>query len=127
VQALARFLTFVFPVVVVVTVQKAHASWIATPTYNVFPSRLFYFGLVYAGILALAAYALGLPDVSFARGKSLSVALGVSRWRPGSCRCCSSGGSAAGGRTVIFGSAIVAVRSRWPPASRQLRARTPRP
>ncbi len=109
-QALARFLTFVFPVVVVVTVQKAHASWIATPTYNVFPSRLFFFGLVYAGILALAAYAMGLPDVSIARGKSLSVALGVSAVAAGLMSVLQFlAGQPLVGRTVIFGSAIVAV------------------
>ena len=61
-QALARFLTFVFPVIVVVAVQKAHATWIASPTYDIFPSWYFVFGLLYAGILALAAYGMGLPD-----------------------------------------------------------------
>jgi lipopolysaccharide/colanic/teichoic acid biosynthesis glycosyltransferase len=110
VQALARFLTFVFPVVVVVGVQKAHAAWIGTPPYDLFPSWLFVFGLLYAAILALAAYGMGLPDVPVERGKALGVALGVSVAAAGIMSVLQLlAGQPLVGRVVIFGSAIVAV------------------
>ena len=109
-QALARFLTFVFPMVVVVAVQKAHATWVASPTYNVFPSWYFVFGILYALILAVAAYGMGLPEVTVERGKSLTVALGVSVAAAGIMSVLALiAGQPLVGRFVIFVSAAVAV------------------
>ncbi|MEO6627392.1 MAG: sugar transferase, partial [Aquihabitans sp.] len=109
-QALARFMTFVFPAVVVIAVGKLHASWWATPTYNYFPSAMFFWGLFYAAILALAAYAVGLPDLTFEKGKALSVALAVSIVAAGLMSAAQFvAGQPLIGRFVIFGSAIVAV------------------
>lgn len=103
-------MTFVFPAVVVIGVGKLHAAWWATPTYDYFPSPMFFWGLFYAGILALAAYAVGLPDLSFERGKALSVALAVSIVAAGLMSAAQFiAGQPLIGRFVIFGSAIVAV------------------
>ena len=109
-QALARFMTFVFPAVVVIAVGKLHAAWWATPTYDYFPSPMFFWGLFYAAILALAAYAVGLPELSFEKGKALSVALAVSIVAAGLMSAAQFiAGQPLIGRFVIFGSAIVAV------------------
>lgn len=77
-QTLARFVTYGLPVMVVLGLQKVHSMWVASVTYEVFPSRFTVWGLVYALILALVAYAMGLPDLQVQRGKALGVALVVS-------------------------------------------------
>lgn len=109
-QPLARLITYGFPVVVVLAMQKAHATWVATPGYEIFPTRYTVWGLVYATILALVAYAMGLPDVPVERGKSLGVALIVSVASAAIMSIAQLlAGAALTGRFVIFGSAALVV------------------
>jgi lipopolysaccharide/colanic/teichoic acid biosynthesis glycosyltransferase len=110
VQPLARLLTYGFPVVVVLSMQKAHATWFATPTYDIFPTQYAVWGLVYALILALVAYAMGLPDVPIERGKALGTALVVSVASAAIMSIAQLlAGAALTGRFVIFGSAALVV------------------
>ncbi len=106
--AFARFMTFVFPAFVVVGLQKVHATWIGSVTYDIFPGPIFWFGLLYGLLLAVAAYGMGLPDVSIQRGKALGVALGVSAVAAGIMSALQLlAGQPLVGRFVIFSSALV--------------------
>ena len=109
-RLLARLMTFVFPVAVVIGVGKLHATYVATPTYNYFPSRMFVWGLIYAAILILVAYAVGLPELSLRRGKATTMALVVSFISASIMSILQLlAGEPLIGRFVIFASAAVAV------------------
>lgn len=103
-------MTYVFPAFVVMGMGKVHAAFVASTTYDYFPSHLFWWGQVYAVILALTAYGMGLPDVPVERGKSIGVALQVSVVAAGIMSVIQLlMGDALIGRFVIFSSAMVAV------------------
>lgn len=101
-------MTFVFPAFVVVGLQKVHATWIGSITYDIFPGQIFWIGLLYGLLLAVAAYGMGLPEVSIQRGKALGVALGVSAVAAGFMSLLQLlAGQPLIGRFVIFGSALI--------------------
>ncbi|MBI2704070.1 MAG: sugar transferase [Actinobacteria bacterium] len=62
-RRLPRFLLYVGTAVVVLGLGKIHASRIADPPYDFTGSFRFTWSLAYIVLLALAAYAFGLPDV----------------------------------------------------------------
>ena len=109
-QALARFITYVLPVAIVLAMGKVQAAYVASVTFNYFPSSVFVWGIVYGLILGLVAYAFGLPEVPLGNGKALGMALAVSVAAAGIMSVLQLlAGRPLTGRFVIFGSAAVAV------------------
>lgn len=63
-RRVARFLTLASPFVVVLALSKVHAAWVADPPYDFTASFRLPWAISYAAILAIAAYATGLPDAA---------------------------------------------------------------
>jgi lipopolysaccharide/colanic/teichoic acid biosynthesis glycosyltransferase len=61
-RRVARFLTLASPFVLVLACSKVHAAWVADPPYDFTSSFRLPWALSYAAVLAVAAYASGLPD-----------------------------------------------------------------
>jgi exopolysaccharide biosynthesis polyprenyl glycosylphosphotransferase len=62
-------------VAVVVGLSKAHAAWVADPPYDYTGSFRFAWSLAYIGLLGVAAYGVGLPDL--VRGRRAALAQGL--------------------------------------------------
>jgi lipopolysaccharide/colanic/teichoic acid biosynthesis glycosyltransferase len=63
VRRVARYLTLVGPLLVVLALSKIHARYVADPAYDYTGSFRFAWSLAYAAVLALSAYGFGLPDI----------------------------------------------------------------
>ena len=110
VRRLARVMTYAGIVGVVVGLSVIHASVIADPPYTFTDSFRFAWAIAYIGLLILAAYGVGLPDiprgaksaVGAAAGASAAAALGISAIQL-------LAGDALLPRFVVFGSALLLV------------------
>lgn len=106
----ARLLLYVGTVAAVLGLGKVHAAWIAQPPYDYTGSFRFAWSFAYIGLLCVAAYGVGLPDLvrdgrsAFvtALGAAGAAAVGISVLQL-------LGSSALLPRFVVFGSAIVLV------------------
>jgi lipopolysaccharide/colanic/teichoic acid biosynthesis glycosyltransferase len=63
VRRAARFFSLLSPLLAVLAFSKVHASYVADPPYDYTGSFRFAWSLAFAGLLALAAYGVGLPEV----------------------------------------------------------------
>lgn len=76
-RRLARLLLYVGTAAAVVALSKAHAAWIADPPYDYTGSFRFAWSMAYIGLLCIAAYGVGLPDLVRDRRGSLVAAVGA--------------------------------------------------
>ena len=84
----ARLLSLLGGAVAVLALSKVHAAYIAVPAYDFTGGPRIWWALPYIGLIALATYAVGLPDqpqhlfraawLSFLAGAG--AALGALRW-----------------------------------------------
>jgi lipopolysaccharide/colanic/teichoic acid biosynthesis glycosyltransferase len=107
---LARPFLFLGIAIVVVSLSKLHASTLADPVYDYTGSFRFLWSLAFIGMLAIAAYGAGLPDLPRSRRSAVTAALAAA-----------SGGAIAISvvqlfvgdallpRFVVFGSALLLV------------------
>jgi exopolysaccharide biosynthesis polyprenyl glycosylphosphotransferase len=106
----ARPVLYLGIVVVVLGLSKIHAAYIANPPYVFHSSTRLAWSLAYIGLLGLAAYGLGLPDLPRTPRQALLSAVGAAA---GGALAISVvqllEGSALLPRFVVFGAAIVLV------------------
>lgn len=76
-RRLARILLFGGTIAVVVGLSKVHAAWIADPPYDYTGSFRFAWSLVYVGMLGVAAYGAGLPDLTRTSRRAAIAGLGA--------------------------------------------------
>src|SRR5438128_6778390 len=97
-------------IVAVLGLGKIHARYVADPHYDYTGSFRFAWSFAYAGLLGLAAYGLGLPDLYRGRRSSLSAAIGAAGAAAiGISLLQLVVGSALLPRFVVFGAALVLV------------------
>lgn len=109
-RRLALASSLVGPISVVLLLSKVHAAYIADPPYDYTGSFRFSWSIAYAVALLVAAYGLGLPDVT----NGWRQTLGLSVLASGAAAGMFSGlqlltGDALLPRFVVFGSALVLV------------------
>jgi exopolysaccharide biosynthesis polyprenyl glycosylphosphotransferase len=110
VRRLARALTAAGTAVAVVGLSKVHAAWVADPPYDYTGSFRFGWSLAYTGLLAVAAYGVGLPDLVRGRRAALgqaAVAAGAAATGVSLLQLFT--GDALLPRFVVFGGALVLV------------------
>ena len=74
VRRVARYLTLLGPISVVLAFSKFHAAYVANPPYDFHQSSRLPWALVFAAFLTLAAYGLGLPDLPRDRRQATTLA-----------------------------------------------------
>ncbi|CAN5773678.1 hypothetical protein BH10ACT1_BH10ACT1_30880 [soil metagenome] len=77
-RRIARYLTLVGPVLVVLALSKVHAAWVADPPYDFTSSFRLPWAITYAGLLSLAAYGAGLPELARTWRRTLTGAVAAS-------------------------------------------------
>lgn len=114
VRRVARYLTLVGPLVVVLALSKVHARYVAHPQYDYTGSFRFAWSLAYVLLLALAAYGFGLPDLPRRRREVATALLGSS----GAAALAISAVQLVVGdqllpRFVVFGAAGLVAAAQW--------------
>ncbi|HEX2577517.1 MAG TPA: sugar transferase [Aquihabitans sp.] len=106
-RRVARFLTFVGPILVVLALSKVHAAWVADPPYDFTGSFRLPWAASYGALLTLATYAVGLPDLARSARQSLaSAALAAASAAVGVSVLQLVVGDALLPRFVVFGAAL---------------------
>lgn len=73
-KRLALLATLLGPVVIVLTMSKIHARYVADPPYDYTGSFRFAWSIAYMAILIVSAYGLGLPDLTRSIGGAVRAA-----------------------------------------------------
>ncbi len=110
VRRVARYLTLLGPVVLVLALSKVHAAWIADPPYDFTESFRLPWAVTYAVLLSLAAYGAGLPELPQTGRRTLVGALAASASAAfGVSVIQLVGGDAVLPRFVVLGAAVATV------------------
>jgi lipopolysaccharide/colanic/teichoic acid biosynthesis glycosyltransferase len=78
VRRVARYLTLLGPLAMVLAFSKYHAAVVADPPYDFTSSFRLPWAIAYAAFLTLAAYGLGLPDLPRDRKQAIALGFGAS-------------------------------------------------
>jgi lipopolysaccharide/colanic/teichoic acid biosynthesis glycosyltransferase len=110
VRRLARPLLYVGLIVIVAGLSKAHAAWMAPIPYDLTASSRFAWAVAYCGLLIVATYGTGLPDLPRSLRQTVTSALAAPAIAAiGISFIQLVVGDALLPRFVVFGSAVLAV------------------